>query len=369
MTRMSSKLAAVAALSALSLAACSSATTTSTGASSAAMSASGPALACPAGSITGEGSTAQTNAIQQIIAAYNDACKNKAKIEYNATGSGAGVKNFNAGLVDFGGSDSALATTEQATALTRCKNNAAWDLPLVVGPVAFSYNLKGVSKLVLSGDVLAKIFMGQITTWNDPAIAALNSGVTLPTTAITVFYRSDDSGTTDNVSKYLKATAPTVWTPDHSKTWKGKGGEGKTGSAGVAQAVTATDGALGYLEWGFATDNKLGIAQLDTGNGGVELNADSVGKALEAAKITGTGNDLTLQLDYATKAAGAYPAILVTYEIVCSAGLDSAKTAIVKDFLTYFASDAGQNSLSDVGSAPLPASLRAKVNTSIQAIK
>jgi phosphate transport system substrate-binding protein len=363
-----SKIAAAAALSAISLAACSSSTTATTGGSASA-SMSGSSLTCPSGSITGEGSTAQTNAIQQIIAAYNDACQNKAKIEYNATGSGAGVKNFNAGLVDFGGSDSALSTAEQATALTRCKNNAAWDLPMVVGPVAFSYNLKGVSKLVLNADVLAKIFQGQITTWNDPAIAALNSGVTLPSTAIKVFYRSDDSGTTDNVSKYLKATAPTVWTADHSKTWKGKGGEGKTGSAGVAQAVTATDGALGYLEWGFATDNKLGIAQLDTGNGGVELTADSVGKALEAAKITGTGNDLTLSLDYATKAAGAYPAVLVTYEIVCSAGLDSAKTAIVKDFLTYFASEEGQNSLSTVGAAPLPASLRAKVNTAIQAIK
>ena len=147
MTRVS-KIAAVAALSALSLAACSSTTAATTG-GSVSTSASGPSLACPSGSITGEGSTAQTNAIQQIIASYNDACKNKAKIEYNATGSGAGVKNFNAGLVDFGGSDSALAATEQATALTRCKNNAAWDLPLVVGPVAFSYNLKGVSKLVL----------------------------------------------------------------------------------------------------------------------------------------------------------------------------------------------------------------------------
>lgn len=362
-----SKIAAVAALSALSLAACSSTTATTGGPASA--SSTGPSLACPAGSITGEGSTAQTNAIQQIIAAYNDACANKAKIEYNATGSGAGVKNFNAGLVDFGGSDSALSSAEHATALTRCKNNEAWDLPMVVGPVAFSYNLKGVGKLVLNGDTLAKIFLGQIKTWNDPAIAALNSGATLPTTDIKVFYRSDDSGTTDNVSKYLKAAAPSVWTADHSKTWKGKGGEGKTGSAGVAQAVAATDGALGYLEWGFATDNKLGIASIDTGSGPVELTADSVGKALEAAKITGTGNDLTLQLDYATKAAGAYPAVLVTYEIVCSAGLDSAKTAIVKDFLTYFASDEGQTSLKDVGAAPLPTSLRTKVNTAIQAIK
>jgi phosphate transport system substrate-binding protein len=366
MTRFS-KTVAVAALSAISLAGCSSTAATTGG--TAATSAAGPSLACPAGSITGEGSTAQTNAIQQIIAGYNDACANKAKIEYNATGSGAGVKNFNAGLVDFGGSDSALSAAEHTTAMTRCKANEAWDLPMVVGPVAFSYNLKGVTTLVLSGEVLAKIFLGQITTWNDPAIAALNSGATLPGTAIKVFYRSDDSGTTDNVSLYLQANAPTVWTADHSKTWKGKGGEGKTGSAGVAQAVTATDGALGYLEWGFATDNKLGVAQLNAGSGAVTLNAEGVGKALEAAKVTGTGNDLTLSLDYATKAAGAYPAILVTYEIVCSAGLDSAKTAIVKDFLTYFASDAGQASLKDVGSAPLPASLLAKVNTSIQAIK
>lgn len=365
MSRLS-KIAAVAALSTLSLAACSSGTSATANGST---SASGLSLACPGGSITGEGSTAQTNAIQQIIASYNDACNNKAKIEYNATGSGAGVKNFNAALVDFGGSDSALSTAEQTTAQTRCKDNAAWNLPLVVGPVAFSYNLKGTSKLVLSADTLAKIFLGQITTWNDPAIASLNSGVTLPSTAIKVFYRSDDSGTTDNVSKYLKAAAPSVWTSEHSKTWKGTGGEGKTGSAGVAQAVTATDGAIGYLEWGFATDNLLGIAELDTGNGGVSLTAESVGKALEAAKITGTGNDLTLSLDYATKATGAYPAVLVTYEIVCSGGLDSAKTAIVKDFLTYFASEDGQKSLSSVGAAPLPSSLRAKVNTSIKAIK
>src|SRR5665647_1363148 len=203
-----SKIAAVAALSALSLAACSSTTATTGG--SVAASASGPTLACPAGQITAEGSSAQANAIQDVIAAYNDACANKAKIEYNPTGSGAGIKNFNAGLVDFAGSDSALKTDEAAAAKTRCKSNAAWNLPMVVGPVAFSYNLSGVSKLVLNADVLAKIFQGKITTWNDPAIAALNSGVTLPTTKITVFYRSDDSGTTDNVSKYLKATAPTV---------------------------------------------------------------------------------------------------------------------------------------------------------------
>lgn len=368
MTRLS-KLAAVAALSTLALAACSSTTTATTGSSSAAMSASAGALACPAGSITAEGSSAQSNAIQDVIAAYNDACKNKAKIEYNPTGSGAGIKNFNAGLVDFAGSDSALKADEAKAAAARCNTNAAWNLPMVVGPVAFSYNLSGVSKLVLNADVLAKIFQGKITTWNDPAIAALNAGVTLPTDKIVIFYRSDESGTTENVSKYLKAAAPTVWTPDASKAWKGVGGEGKNKSSGVAEAVKATPGSIGYLEWSYATDNKLGIAQIDTGSGPVELNSANVGKALEAAKVTGTGNDLSLSLDYATKAAGAYPAILVTYEIVCSAGLDTAKSAIVKDFLTYFASKEGQASLESLGYAPLPTSLQAKVATAVQAIK
>jgi phosphate transport system substrate-binding protein len=361
-----SKLAAIAALSTLSLAACSSSTTTATTATSA--TGAGPALACPAGQITGEGSSAQANAIQELIASYNEACKNKAKIEYNPTGSGAGVKNFNAGLVDFGGSDSALSGTDAATAKTRCKGNDAWNLPMVVGPVAFSYNLSGVGKLVLNADVLAKIFMSKIKTWNDPAIAALNAGVTLPSTPIVVFYRADDSGTTDNVAKFLKAGAPTIWTPATSKTWKGVGGEGKNQNAGVAAAVKATPGAIGYLEWSFATDNKLGIAQLDTGSGPVELTSANVGKAVEAAKVTGTGNDLSLSLDYATKAAGAYPAILVTYELVCSSGLDSAKSAIVKDFLTYFSSEKAQASLEALGYAPLPSSLRTKVATAVQAI-
>lgn len=362
-----SKLAAAAALGALSLAACSS--TSATTGSTAASSAAAADLACPAGQITAEGSSAQSNAIQEAIAAYNDACKNKAKIEYNPTGSGAGIKNFNAGLVDFAGSDSSLKTDEATAAKARCKTNDAWNLPMVVGPIAFSYNLKGVDKLVLNAEVLAKIFQGQITTWNDPAIAALNSGASLPSDKIVVFYRSDESGTTENVSKYLKATAPSVWTPDTSKAWKGVGGEGKNKSSGVAEAVKATNGSLGYMEWSYAKDNKLGIAQINTGSAAVELNSASVGKALEAATITGTGNDLALKLDYATKAAGAYPAVLVTYEIVCSAGLDTAKSAIVKDFLSYFASEDGQAGLESLGYAPLPTSLRTKVASAVQAIK
>ncbi len=361
------KVAALAAIGALSLAACSSTTTTGAAPSGSA-SGSSASLVCPSGQLTAEGSSAQKNAIDEIVAGYNAACKDKAKIEYNPTGSGAGIKNFNAGLVDFAGSDSALKADEATAAQARCQNNAAWNIPMVIGPVAFSYNLNGVTKLVLTPEVLANIFQGKITTWNDPAIAKLNSGVTLPGDKIVVFYRSDESGTTENVSRFLHAAAPAAWTADASKAWKGVGGEGKNKSSGVAEAVKATPNSIGYLEWSYATDNKLGIAQLDMGAGAVELTSASVGKAVDTAKVSGQGNDLKLDIDYATKTAGAYPAILVTYEIVCSKGLSADKTALVKDFLGYFASKDGQADLEHLGYAPLPDSLRTKVVTAVSAI-
>ena len=112
---------------------------------------------------------------------------------------------------------------------------------MVTGPIAIAYNVKGVDNLVLNADVAAKIFDGKITTWNDPAIAALNSGVTLPATPIKVFFRSDESGTTENFTKYLKAAAPTAWTAEPGKKWTGKG-EGKEKSAGVATAVEVDRG-------------------------------------------------------------------------------------------------------------------------------
>ena len=119
--------------------------------------------------------------------------------------------------------------------------------------------------------------------------------------------------------------------------WSGKG-EGKEKSAGVAEGVKSTDGGITYVEWSYAKDNDLSIAQVDNGGGAVELTAESVGKAVEAAKPDGTGNDLRLKLDYATKEAGAYPILLVTYEIVCSKNTDATKAANIKAFLTHFAS-------------------------------
>jgi len=328
---------------------------------------------CATGTLNGEGSSAQKNAIEQAITDFQAACPG-ATINYNPTGSGAGIKQFIAGQVGFAGSDSALAdkpkagatSIEQADADKAC-GSPAWNLPMVTGPIAVAYNLAGVDKLILTPAVTAKIFNGLITTWNDPAIAAINPGVTLPGQAIKVFFRSDESGTTDNFTKYLKAAAPTDWPAESGKKWTGKG-EGKEKSAGVANAVKATPGGITYAEWSYAKDNKLGIAQIDNGSGPVELTGEAVGKAVSAATQSGTGNDLKLKLDYATKEAGAYPILLVTYEIVCSKGKDPAQAKLLSTFLKTFASVDMQTKLQGIGYAPLPAEIQAKVETAIGAL-
>ena len=322
---------------------------------------------CPQGTLNAEGSSAQKNAIDEVISKYNEKCAD-VTVNYNPTGSGAGIKQFNAAQVDFAGSDSALKPDEMTAATKRCANNPAVDLPMVIGPIAIAYNVDGVDKLVLDGPTAAKIFQGTIKTWNDPAIAKLNSGVSLPSAPISVFFRSDESGTTENFAKYLKASGGGAWTGEPAKKWTGTG-SGKEKSAGVAEGVKSSKNSITYVEWSYAVDNKLGIAQIDNGSGTpVELSADSAGKALAAAKPAGTGSDLALKLDYATKAPGAYPIILVTYEIACTKGLPAEKTALVKSFLSYFASKDGQASLTDLNYAPLPAEIQTKVDAAIQSI-
>ena len=357
----------------LALSACGSDNNTSGNAAAGASSSGSSAkAACANGTLNGEGSTAQQNAIEEVISAYQDACGSGVKINYNPTGSGAGIKQFTAGQVDFAGSDSALKTemkdgvVEQTAADKTC-GSTAWNLPMVTGPIAVAYKLNGVDKLILTPDVIAKIFLGQITTWNDPAIAKVNPGVTLPGTAIKVFFRSDESGTTENFTKYLHAAAPKVWTADPAKKWTGKG-EGKEKTAGVAGAVKSTEGGITYSEWSAAKDNGLSMAQVDNGAGPVELTGEAAGKAVAAAKQVGEGNNIKLSLDYTTKQAGAYPIVLVTYEIVCSKGKDPAKVALLKGFLKQFSSPEQQKALETIGYAPLPAEVATKVTTAINAL-
>ena len=329
----------------------------------------GGKVACSSGTLNGEGSTAQTNAMTSWINGYTKACSG-AKINYNPTGSGAGISQFNAGQVDWAGSDSALDPTkgEVAAAQKRC-GSTPLDLPMVVGPIALAYKLNGVTKLVLTPDLIAKIFTGKITKWNDPAIAAKNSGTTLPSSTINVVYRSDASGTTQNFEKYLAATDPTDFTakPAKDNAQQVFSGQGKAKSQGVAAAIAATEGSIGYVEYSFAVSSSLATVSIDNGGGPVDVSKTTASAAAGAATIAGTGDDLTLKIDYATKTAGAYPLILVTYEVACTKYSDAAKGTFVKNFLNYTA-DQGQAALAGLGYAPLPSSLQAKVKASIAKI-
>lgn len=320
-------------------------------------------------SLSAEGSTAQQNAIGVFNQVWGQKCPGK-NLSYNPTGSGAGVNQFIAGQVDFAGSDSPLSKDQPAQAAKRCGENPAWNLPLVFGPVALAYNLPGVEKVAVNADVLAKIFTGAITTWNDPAIAALNNGVTLPDTKITPVYRSDSSGTTDNFQKYLTAAALQTWTKGAGKEFQGGAGEGAQKSAGVVQAVQATPGAIGYVEKGFVTQAGLSMVAIDTGSGPVALTDDSARTAIEGAKFAADGNDLTLDLNsiYGTTAPGAYPLVLATYEIVCSKGYNADTAAAVKSFLTVAAGD-GQSGLPAAGYVPLPDSFKQRLLTAVAAIQ
>jgi phosphate transport system substrate-binding protein len=359
------------AVAALTLTACGSDNNAGTSSSSAASGSSSAASAADCGgktSLTAEGSTAQQNAIAEFNKVWGQVCSGKT-LAYNPTGSGAGVDQFIAKQVDFAGSDSALKDDQVTKAAERCGGNEAWNLPLVFGPVALAFNVDGVDKLVVNGEVLAKVFQGEIKKWNDPAIAALNSGATLPDADIKPIYRSDSSGTTDNFQKYLGAAAPAAWTKGAGKEFQGGAGEGAQKSSGVVQAIQATPGSIGYVEKGFAQQAGLKYAQIDSGAGAVELTDETTGKAVDTAKFKGEGNDLTLDLNalYASKEAGSYPLMLATYEIVCSKGYDADTAAAVKSFLTVAANE-GQANLSAAGYVPLPDAFKTRLLKSVDAI-
>ena len=321
---------------------------------------------CAAGALEAQGSTAQKNAMDEWIKAYQGQCAD-AKINYNGTGSGAGIEAFINGTADFAGSDSALKEEEQPKADAKCAGGQALNLPMVIGPIAVVYNVEGVDNLQVSPATLAGIFAGKITKWDDPKIAADNSGAKLPSTAIQTVHRSDESGTTDNFTKYLSKTAESVWTFGNAKAWKAPGGTGAAKSDGVATQVKGTAGTISYVELSFAENSDLKMAKVKNGAGEyAELTGESAGKTIAGAKVEGTGNDLKLSIDYATAEPGAYPIVLVTYEIACSKG--SAKAAAIKGFLTYTASAAGQQALGELGYAPLPDAVRSKVETAVAAI-
>jgi phosphate transport system substrate-binding protein len=316
------------------------------------------------------GSTAQANAMARFVNAFEQACSGQT-LNYTPNGSGAGINEFIGNQTDFGGSDVPLSTDEHSKAQQRC-GSPAWDLPVVFGPIAVTYNVSGVTPLNLDGPTTAKIFNGTITTWNDPAITALNTGTTLPALPIHVVFRSDQSGTTDNFQQYLDGASNGAWGKGHGKTFNGGVGEGAKGNDGTSAAIKHTPGSITYNEWSFAQAQKLNMARIVTSAGPepVSISADSVGKTIAGAKIKGQGNDLVLDTVsfYRPTQPGAYPIVLATYEIVCSRYPDSQVGTAVKAFLQATIGP-GQNGLADNGYIPIPDSFKSRLSTAVNDIK
>ena len=358
-------LGAIAVSGALALTACGSddnGNNTSGGKTSAPASAGSIKCDDAKGQLLADGSSAQKNAIDAWVKNFSQACK--VQINYKGGGSGAGVTSFNQGQIAFAGSDSALKPEEVTASKKVCSGGQGIDLPMVGGPIALGYNVPGVDNLVLDAPTIAKIFDSKIKNWNDPAIKALNKGAKLPDLKIQAFHRSEDSGTTDNFTKYLIATTPDNWKYSGGKAWQAKGGQAASGSAGVAQGVKQNSGAIGYFELSYAKD--INTVSINTGaKAPVKPSTDSATADIAAAKVIGTGKDLSLQLDYKTKAEGAYPITLVTYEIVCDKGNKADTLPATKAFLNYIASEDGQKVLSENDYAPIPAEIIAKVRTTI----
>ncbi|MGO2113035.1 MAG: phosphate ABC transporter substrate-binding protein PstS [Pseudoclavibacter sp.] len=292
-------------------------------------------------------------------------------VNYEATGSGTGRDNFNAGTSDFIGSDRAFTVDEIAEGpFPGCADGSDLvEFPAYVSPIAMVYNLPTVETLNLDAATIAGIFDGTITTWNAAEIAALNEGVELPDTPVNPVHRSDASGTTGNFLGYLEAAAPDAWTHGAEDEWPlPEVGEAANLSAGVAESVAAGEGSISYVDASAAGD--LQAVSVKSGESYVPFSPEAAaavvgGSQLEEGRAE---TDVVYELDY-TGVDGAYPIVLVSYLIGCAEYADPAKAELAKAYFDYvITAEAQDASSAATGSAPLSDEVREAAQTAIDAI-
>jgi phosphate transport system substrate-binding protein len=349
-TRSSMVLFAAAVAFAVTAAACGSDSSSSSAGAGGGESFAGVAL-------TGAGATFPDPIYEQWFQDFRDV-ESDAKINYQAIGSGGGIEQFTAQTVDFGASDAPLQDEEIAALPTDYI-----ELPTVLGGDVIAYNVAGLdSGLKLDGDTAAKIFMGDITNWNDPAIASQNSGMELPDTPISVVHRSDESGTTFVFTSWLAAES-SDWEKqvgaDKAVEWPtGTGGDGNDG---VAAGISQTDGAIGYLSFDFAVSAQLGIADIKRHDGTyITPSIDS---------ISASGGVLTFPISPTTNilnssADGAYPISSTTYLLLYKDMTDADKAQTIFDFVTW-ALRAGQDTVQQLNYSPLPPEIATQALTAL----
>jgi phosphate transport system substrate-binding protein len=316
---------------------------------------SGAAPRATSGSVdlTGAGATFPYPLYSQWFSDY--AAKTGVRINYQSIGSGGGIRQLSEQTVDFGASDSPMTDAE----LAKAKGGQVMHIPTVLGAVAVTYNLPDVqAPLRLTGEVLADIFRGTITKWNDGRIAALNPGVALPARDILVVHRSDGSGTTYIFTDYLAAVSP-AWAqrPGKGKEIEWPVGLGGKGNEGVAGQVKQTPGTIGYVELAYAKQNRLSVAALRNAAG--NFVTPSVESATAAA--AGTAERLGKDTDYRVSivnapGAQAYPISSFTWLLVYRTQADSAKGRKLAEFLRWALADGGASAAA-LDYAPLPAAM------------
>ena len=342
------------ALLALTVGACGKSSSTTSGSSSS-----------TSATISGAGSTFAAPVYQQWGSGISGLTVN-----YNPVGSGAGITALEGKTVDFGASDPPLKPADFATLE---KVGPVQQIPMFLGAITVSYNLPGVQTgLKLDGPTIAEIFLGKIKTWNDAAIKALNPGVSLPSTAITVIHRSDSSGTTAGFTGFLTSVSP---------EWKSKVGEGKDvqwptgtgakGNAGVAGAVQQTTGAVGYVEQAYALQHKFTYASVKNAAGKyVEPTLASTSAAAEGVEVPA---NLGIKIKNPSSPA-AYPITSQTFVVVfkdmCKAGVPGGESAAkgVVEFLNY-GLGSGQSVLSQADYAALPAAILEKSKAAVSELQ
>jgi phosphate transport system substrate-binding protein len=335
---------------ALSLTACSSSSSSSGGSSSSSLS----------GTLNASGSTLQLVYQQAALQAFKSVQPGMT-VNYGGGGSGKGRTDLASGVVQFAGSDSPIPSDE----VSNFKGKTVLYYPILISPITVSYNLSGVSSLKLTAPVIADIFQAKIKKWNDPAITALNPGVKLPSTAITIAHRSDSSGTTQNFSQFLVEGAPGVWKLGTSSTisWPAAS-RGGNGNGGVAQIVKSTPGAVGYVDYADAKASGLTYASIKNQAG--DYVAPSVSAATAAADSATVKPDLTFSAIWAP-GASSYPITAQSWVLVYQKQSSANTTKMLKAYFGYLVG-AGQQLLPGLGYAPLPSSVDQKAKAQLSKI-
>jgi len=360
------KIGAVGAIAALALAGCASNETPDAGSTGDAPTSE------LSGEIAGAGASSQEVAVSTWTAGFQTANPD-VTITYDPAGSGAGRESFQAGAVAFAGSDRAFKIDEiEAGPFDGCvEGTNIVQLPTYISPIAVIFHIEGVDELNLDPATIAGLFAGTITNWNDPAIAALNTDATLPDLAVSPVHRADDSGTTENFTDYLFATAPDVWTSEPDGVWPLQSGEAAQGTSGVVSAVAGGNGTVGYADASRAAEAGLSTAAVQVGSEFVTYSPEAAAAVVDASPFEEgrAEGDLAIELDRTSEEAGVYPIVLVSYMIACEEYVDPSVAPIVKGFLQYIASSEGQEAAAaKAGNAPISASLTEQVNAAIDLI-